>query len=770
MNEFNLNELENIESNYNSRTKKIIKICIWSAIALALILFIYFSINPLAAEIEYVVISESEKTAGIVMVRGNVSNIRIPETKDGYTVVAFLFSHMDIHKIHVPDTVKYIVPQDNDVEFIINDTNPYISISDRLLFNKDKTELINCLYLEDVYYRDHYTYNINYYKEQYENDYEDAYYYNNDKYRYYEDEYNKYKELNSIKIPATVTKINDAFKQCTGFCNIEVDENNPSFSSENGALYNKDKTVVIKGFGDNIKIGSSVKKIEDYAFKDCNFSEINVPFGVEEIGNNAFENCRNLKNVNLSDSIVIIGNNAFKGSSPREINIPDSVITIGNSAFSGCYELQSVKLPAKITELKNGVFKDCSELNSINIPAGLVNIDWSVFEGCAKFNNVQVDPANPKYAFSDGILWDLEKDLIVHHPYSAKNEINIPYGITVIRFEAFGDNGYRSYENVKKLNIPSSVMKIESGTFKYFDNLGEVIIPASVTEIEGWTFINLPNIIFPDSGGFELTDPEPSTITLYVESGSYAEQYAKENNIKFVTHDGNFFPYSVTFSNLNIEEYTVDVTLSITPKDYKPSDTATFNLGEYSSDMAYNGVLFTGVATVSLFESEYGKPTVTVTNNGVNYSEEIDNPVSLRNYLSDYFGLANLGTYEVETHIVDEERGQMGYKYHNFRFDNNLSVKSARIFVTYCGEEDYSQDLNVESYYDWGIGWVDDPDDSEPYLIYLEITNENGFIYRWFLGESPDPKAALEEGTRSGDLSSHGIVYDKTGTKIIYTF
>ena len=53
--------------------------------------------------------------------------------------------------------------------------------------------------------------------------------------------------LTSITIPNSVISIgNYAFHYCSGLTEILVSSNNEKYSSENGVLYNKDKTTLIK--------------------------------------------------------------------------------------------------------------------------------------------------------------------------------------------------------------------------------------------------------------------------------------------------------------------------------------------------------------------------------------------------------------------------------------------------------------------------------------------------------------------------------------------
>ena len=78
---------------------------------------------------------------------------------------------------------------------------------------------------------------------------------------------------------------------------------------------------------------------------------------------------------------------------------------IGSWAFEGCVNLKSVTLPEGIEIFeKYEVFKDCTALESINIPASLTNLGHKAFKGCTALKNITVDPANPAYVMKDGKL------------------------------------------------------------------------------------------------------------------------------------------------------------------------------------------------------------------------------------------------------------------------------------------------------------------------------------------------------------------------------
>lgn len=137
--------------------------------------------------------------------------------------------------------------------------------------------------------------------------------------------------LKSITIPSSVTSIeNNIFQDCTGLTNITVDSSNPSFCSESGVLFNKDKTTLI--YCPRRKNGSYT-----------------IPDGVTAIGDYAFYYCSGLTSV----------------------TIPSSVTSIGESAFQHCTGLTSITIPNSVTSIVNLAFWDCDSLTIVYIPSGV---------------------------------------------------------------------------------------------------------------------------------------------------------------------------------------------------------------------------------------------------------------------------------------------------------------------------------------------------------------------------------------------------------------
>lgn len=133
-------------------------------------------------------------------------------------------------------------------------------------------------------------------------------------------------ELTKINIPASVIRIgvdldlfSNPFDGCFNLTNINVDSDNPKYSSIDGILYNKKKNILLcapNGYYKDVVIPSSVDSIYDMAFHNCNrIRYVSIPEGITKIANNMFYNCSGLLEMTIPSTVTEIGYNAFFGCS-----------------------------------------------------------------------------------------------------------------------------------------------------------------------------------------------------------------------------------------------------------------------------------------------------------------------------------------------------------------------------------------------------------------------------------------------------------------------
>lgn len=109
--------------------------------------------------------------------------------------------------------------------------------------------------------------------------------------------------LTSFQISSNVNVLGkNVFAYCTNLNNIAVSNDNVTFSSEDGVLYNKDKTELIyypQGkTSESFEVPETVKVVKEGAFRgNIYLKSINLK-NVEKVEFSAFFGCENLKNIN----------------------------------------------------------------------------------------------------------------------------------------------------------------------------------------------------------------------------------------------------------------------------------------------------------------------------------------------------------------------------------------------------------------------------------------------------------------------------------------
>ncbi len=200
--------------------------------------------------------------------------------------------------------------------------------------------------------------------------------------------------LRSVTISDSVISIDStAFGNCRSLISIDVDGNNTYYSSQDGALFNKDKTELIQypiGKTDtSYEIPDGVTSIGDYAFRYCsNLTSITIPDSVTSIGNDAFYTCTSLASITIPDSVTSIGAGVFGDCTGlTSVTIGNSVESISSSAFPGCTSLTSITIPDNVTSIGNDAFAHCTSLSSITIGDGVTSIDIEAFYDTAYYND-----------------------------------------------------------------------------------------------------------------------------------------------------------------------------------------------------------------------------------------------------------------------------------------------------------------------------------------------------------------------------------------------
>ena len=359
-------------------------------------------------------------------------------------------------------------------------------------------------------------------------------------------------KLSSITVGENVTKIGSAaFNGCRGLkkviMNARLEEENAAFETagngEMEVIYGQGITKIGRLFCGSkiqkVEIPEGVETIEESAFKSCkNLKQIELPESITKIGQDAFRDCTGVsyikigspkceyasgfgvfsgmgssegvtvefgekvteiprlmlgaqvKTVKFDGKVKKIGNYAFYGwSNLGEIELPESVEEIGNGAFVGCAKLSSITLGSNITTIGYNAFYGLTNLTTVTLPSKLKDIAGNAFANCKNLKEYIVSDENKDLSAKDGVLYGKDETELISYPAGKDDQTEF---------------------DMLSMNVDT----IREGAFDGNTALKSVKIGDDVQTIGEEAFANVSD-----------------ALTLHVYKNSYADEYAKENEV-----------------------------------------------------------------------------------------------------------------------------------------------------------------------------------------------------------------------------------------------
>lgn len=260
-----------------------------------------------------------------------------------------------------------------------------------------------------------------------------------------------YEALYVIMIPKETDYIPTYYDSRYGITVVSfiVESGNPSFSSVNGVLFSADTTLLIeapKGLT-KFKVPSSTKRIASNAFEFSDIEEIELPDGLETIGEQAFIGCFKLGLVKVPSTVKEIEDNAFGCYSSH---LQSGEICDGN--------MENIEIP-KDSKLEKLGRQALFFVKHVFIPKYLTQ-DVS---SCFNSPYVEVHEENPVYCSEQGVLYNKNKDILFCVPNQRRDEFVIPTSVRTIKKFAFDTEGIDKFvlndhiENLSSNSIPKMV-------------------------------------------------------------------------------------------------------------------------------------------------------------------------------------------------------------------------------------------------------------------------------------------------------------------------
>lgn len=376
--------------------------------------------------------------------------------------------------------------------------------------------------------------------------------------------------VDHIVVPATVRTIEKHGLSLTGVP-IKVDPDNPNYSSDEvGALFDKAQTLLIS-------YPSSVE-----------LTEYRIPNTVVHIAPVAFADCESLATVYIPASVATIEPDAFLNS-PFQLEVYldnptfsaiDGVLFDKNQTtilrYPPTAPFETYAIPETVTKIGSGAFESCDRLSKVVLPASVEQIEPAAFFG--RNLTIEVAEDNPNFSSISGLLFDKSGETLL---LSLLEETEIPDGTKRIADRAFnvynsiaaiyipasvesiGESAFASCLDLKTLTFSGAALRL-IGSYAFYNcaSLTSVVLPNSVRAIGEKAFARcneLKELVLPEGQGLKTLGAEAFTecsslesltlpqslvligddafsdcpVKLVVYKDSYAEKWAKENNVEY---------------------------------------------------------------------------------------------------------------------------------------------------------------------------------------------------------------------------------------------
>ena len=261
------------------------------------------------------------------------------------------------------------------------------------------------------------------------------------------------------------------------------------------------------------QIAGTVVEIGANAFSSCrDLTDVRLEEGLVVLGDRAFDLCFSLAEIKLPDSLKIIGDNAFASSGLITVEIPSGVEMIGDYVFFLADNFRAIHVHednAYYTSNDNGALftKDQTKLvilpvqyeGELYLPAATEQIPLGDLQDATKLTAVHVDEESAFFhSDGQGVLYQKDGNVLLFAPLSLSGTYEVHEGTLEIWSEAFyectllegvilpnglkyiGSSAFYGCAELERVEIPDTVRSIAMYAFSNCEKLRYVFLPKSV--------------------------------------------------------------------------------------------------------------------------------------------------------------------------------------------------------------------------------------------------------------------------------------------------
>ena len=231
--------------------------------------------------------------------------------------------------------------------------------------------------------------------------------------------------------------------------------------------------------------------IKDKQFINCAFERVVIPDTVRKIGNYAFSNCKDLREVVIADGsrLETIESYCFSGCEIAIFTAPASLRTIEPHAFEECKNLQWVSLNEGLETIDWCCFAR-SSLERINLPDSLKRLYSNAFYECDRLKTVELSTGTIDLSDEEYRTFTLSPDVSEISYHAAFSSLGVrklifPDNCRLEKISAFAF----ARTDIESFVAPPSLREIGQMAFFNCENLEHVELNAQIEKVGTWCFV-----------------------------------------------------------------------------------------------------------------------------------------------------------------------------------------------------------------------------------------------------------------------------------------
>ncbi|MBR2463313.1 MAG: leucine-rich repeat domain-containing protein [Spirochaetaceae bacterium] len=227
--------------------------------------------------------------------------------------------------------------------------------------------------------------------------------------------------------------------------------------------------------------------IGDSAFEGCHsLKSLELPDGLQFLASRIFYQCDSLESVVIGEGITSLPGVFCFRSSLVSVTLPQSLTAIGEEAFMDCRSLRELALPAHLETIGDEAFHGCNSLERVVFPASLKKLGKKAFGSCKGLQSV-VLPATIEEIGAEAFSWCKGLKQVEFTEGEGKGGI-------------IGESAFLFCVQLPRIALPEGIEEIGKEAFCCCKSLGEVVLPKSLKRVGETAFQGIPlkEIDFPE--------------------------------------------------------------------------------------------------------------------------------------------------------------------------------------------------------------------------------------------------------------------------------